>query len=488
MPLIGLFALACVFLCGCGTVCDLPTPLPLKSLSVAVFDNLAHVRVFSDKDEVEDSTSVCAISLVGFDDTSLRLEYDIETYGGFAVSFEPINALPYDTLSLRVRKLSGQMPPAELQLTSADGARKKVGISSLLAGVGESWKKVDVDLLRMTRFDPTALERITEAAVILLKGKGVLEFDDLVLRTRNPGRRATLSKPPYPRKSTRSLPPGLGAWCYGDPKDVAKTVRRMNTRPNATRKIRYLFPYAGSMSFGGERGFRIDWTPAAARKIAKAVGEDVLVLPMIDGISSGSDVMSDEKWADAGRECAELLAAAPEFYGLHFDIEPHIDELNLLFAAVMNNTDKPVTIAAGRWNTDTFRYTDMVVLMGYDWATDPRRFSSIAEQRIRRLIDCAKEAGGKAMVGVPAIATHQEYESFSTAPSGSRTPTGHSMLDYLRESISATTPLISRNDPNFIGFSIWAIHPEGGLHGKSDTKWFFPSRISPGVEEALLNP
>ena len=475
-----------LFLQGCGSVSEDPVPKAPESLFITSFEDLAHTRTFLDKDEKRDSSSKCTVALAGSDNT-LRLKYNIESYGGFAVSLESINALPYDTLSFRVRKLSGQMPPAKLQLISADGARKKTDITHLLNDVGKEWKNINVNLLRMTRFDPSAFEQITEMAVIISTGSGTLEFDDFVLLTRNPGSHAKNLKPDYPEKSTLPLPCGLGAWCYGKPEEIVKTVKRINARPNATRKIRYLFPYAGSIWFGGKRGFNIVWNPEKAMKISKSLGKDIFVLPMIDGITEGSDALSDEQWAAAGKEFAELVNNVPEFYGLHFDIEPHLDNLNLLFSAVMNNSNKPVTIAAGRWNTDTFRYTDMVVLMGYDWATEPNRFSAIAQNRTKRFLNCAKEANGKAMIGIPAIATHMEYESFSTSPSGSRTPTGHTMLDYLHASVNATRPLLTEEDPCFVGFSIWAIHPPVGLHGRKDTKWFFPSLLSPEVESFLIS-
>jgi hypothetical protein len=180
-----------------------------------------------------------------------------------------------------------------------------------------------------------------------------------------------------------------------------------------------------------------------------------------------------------------LIDSNSFFYGLHLDIEPHEDVLYRLFAEIKTRTSKPLTIAAGRFTPDTFRYTDMVVLMGYDWATSPEAFREEANQRIGAFFKYARMGDGKAMVGIPAIATHREYESIAAGPDEPRQATGHSMAAFVEGSRIALTDALAEGSGPYVGVCVWALHPEEGLHGGRDTYWYYPTTIDPEIWDML---
>jgi hypothetical protein len=306
-------------------------------------------------------------------------------------------------------------------------------------------------------------------------------MDDIMLQ--KTGIKAKTNRPPYPEHTGYRLPHGTAAWCYGDMQPVIRTVQRYNANVPANRRIRYLFPYSGSVSFHGPGDYSLAWHPSNAIVLAQAL-TNVHILPMIDGLSNTADLIDDPTWATIGQHLADLVHTNELFYGLQLDIEPFDTIMYDLFAQVKAHTDKPLTIAAGLWDTDTFKYTDMVVLMAYDWALNVPDYREKTRGMIQRFLQDAETGGGHAMIGLPAIATHHEYESISDTPEGPGRSTGFLMEDYVREAMQITADI----DPPpevFRGYCLWAFHPDGGLHGPRDTKWYFPSHIKPEVWDIL---
>jgi hypothetical protein len=326
------------------------------------------------------------------------------------------------------------------------------------------------------RFSPEVLQTVTETAVIFLGGQGAIALDELQLKGSGTAMALEEVVLPVPERSPAPLPNGYGAWSYGDPDYTIERVRRYNASTDKPKRIRYLFPYIGSLSFQGPERYALSWHPEKALPLAEAL-EDVMVLPMVDGLSRAAELLTEETWEALCRELAAKVDAESAFYGLHLDIEPHADVLYRLFAGLMEETDKPITIATGHSTPATFKYADMVVLMGYDWAAEPKAFEEAARERIGVFLKHARQGGGKAMVGVPAIATHREFESTAVSPTAERTPTGHSMTDYLGGSAQAVHAALETDATPYVGIAVWAFHPEEGLHGSRDTVWYYPTEI-----------
>ena len=454
-----------------------PGPPISPPFILADFETARAAIPFSDKEEIRGSKTVFALSSIeGTSGTGLRVKYDVESYAGFALPLPtPLDLEPYDTLAFQARRIEGDTPSLQLQWTTLDGERYKMSLAPFLKNLSGDWQRIEVPLDTLIHSAPGTFQQTRELSVIFRPGKGVMDFDEFELM--NTGKKAEAVM--IPKKSKALLPAGLGAWCYGEPALTLELVKQYNAGAPAACRIRYLFPWAGSISFdrSGKAGFT--WNPEHALAIARGLENEAMVFPMIDGLSGGAELAGTETWDELASKIAQALEREPLFYGVHFDLEPQEDFINPLYAAMKKYSGKPVTAAVGQWNLDTFRFTDLLVLMGYDWATDPTAFSQAATKKIPRFLCDARTAGGKAMIGIPAIATHREFEEISEQPDGPRQSTGYRMIDFLHGSFAAIDG-VAQHD-SLIGISLWAIHPDTGLHGGSDVQWYYPTRISDDI-------
>jgi len=437
---------------------------------------------FSDRDEAPQSASTVSAELeenpLGRR-LSTRFSVADPGYGGVALAIPATDLTRFAALSFRMRVTEGSPPELTLQWADAHQARKKATITAFTRGVGRGWTRVLVPLSLFTQHPTPAVSNATELAFILEPGDGAFELDQLVLLAVPPtGLPTSPAREPYPARSRAALPQGLAAWCYGDPAPTIAAVRHHNNHAPPGRRIRYLFPLTGSLWFNSDGTADLQWDPARALALADALGAEVQVHPMVDGLSRGAHRLDARAWDDLGLRLADAVNADARLAGLHLDIEPHEDALYRLFARAKAHTDKPVSAAVGVWSVDTFRYTDFVALMSYDWATDPADFARLARERVPRFLRDAAAGGGRALVGVPAMATHLEYEATASRADGPREASGHRMTDY----VDALLAGVRAADPEaraaaLLGLSLWAFHPPGGLHGPRDTKWYFPSEI-----------
>jgi hypothetical protein len=319
-------------------------------------------------------------------------------------------------------------------------------------------------------------------------GEGHLTIDDVELQHRG-DKSMALSKPAYPERTKYPLPNGLAAWAYHDPNYTIKRVKHYNQSAPAERRIRYLFPYGASITLRKDGSYVIGWNLDNAKAMAEALKDDgVMVMPMVDGLTHNLDMVSEETWDAIAKELMTTINDTPLFYGVHVDLEPHHDTLHYFYSRLKAHSPKPVTIACGEWNSDTFRYTDMAVLMAYDWASDLKEFSERSTKMIDRFLTDARAGKGRAMIGIPAIATHHEYEYYTDAPGGPQHPSGHHMIEYVRATLEITEKSQVPNDPTLMGYTIWAFHPNDGLHSPGDTRWYYPTTISRDVWKALMAP
>ena len=167
---------------------------------------------------------------------------------------------------------------------------------------------------------------------------------------------------------------------------------------------------------------------------------------------------------------------------MHFDLEPHDPFTYVIFAALREATAKPITAAVESIDDHLFSYLDMTVLMAYDLAATPEKYEPIAEKRISRFLALAEKTHGRAMIGVPAIATHHEMEASGTSLDGPQDKTGYRMADFVRDAFKLTDrTLQSGPHPAFVGYGVWAIHEPEAVHDPSEARYFFPGHVSAEV-------
>lgn len=293
--------------------------------------------------------------------------------------------------------------------------------------------------------------------------------------------------PMPPAREPIVMAPGMGAWVYGDGRTHAKTVNAFNADTPLRQRVRYLFPYSGSLSFRAGK-ISIVWDTDRAKVMADTLAGDAQVHLMLDGLSLGAAAVKDAEWDRAAREIAKVIGDEFKFAGVQFDIEPHLPIMDAFFARVQGYLNKPVGAAVGVWSTNTFKSVDYLALMSYDLAESPGAYRNAARDLVKSFMRDARRAQRGALIGAPAIATHHEYESKSDTSQGPGVTNNLKMEAFVSGLRSAVSDSLDDNDPSFLGLSIWALHPEGGLHGPSDKEWYFPSVISPEVWELLRLP
>ncbi len=293
--------------------------------------------------------------------------------------------------------------------------------------------------------------------------------------------------PMPPAREPIVMAPGLGAWVYGDGRTHAKVVNAFNLTAPLRQRVRYLFPYSGSVSFRAGK-ITLTWDTDRAKLMADTLSGDAQVHLMLDGASIGASSVKDAEWDRAAREIAKVIGDEIKFAGVQFDIEPHLPIMDAFFARVQGYLNKPVGAAVGVWSPNTFKSVDYLALMAYDLAETPGAYRNAARDMVKSFMRDAHRTNRGALVGAPAIATHHEYESKSDTSQGPGISTKLKMETFVSGLRSALTEALEQNDPNFMGLSIWALHPEGGLHGPGDKEWYFPSTISPAIWDLLRLP
>ncbi|MBU0678602.1 MAG: hypothetical protein KJ626_10845 [Verrucomicrobia bacterium] len=446
------------------------------------------IRTFSDADECPSSGSVFSVtSEEDGKENFLRLTYDIEGYGGFAVAVDSLDAGELPVLELRARLVDGSVPTVLFQVTDHAGQRRKVSLHDLTANLAADWQTFRVSLKPLKIFDEHALSDVCEFAFIFQRGKGKMDMGDVHLMEADAvTAHLDWSKPEYPSPTGRSVPHGLGAWSYGRPEYAAREIMHYNAEALEDGKIRYVFPYAGSITLNLDGTYSFAWEPGNARRLRALLdtlpdADSIFVLPLIDGVGHAADSLDPATWDRLAKEVSGKIENDPAFYGVQFDIEPHEERINYLFAYCRKYTDKPITAAVGKWTREDFRYADMLILMAYDYALEPAEFARISAERIERFLSDARASGGKAMVGVPAIATHREYEEVADTKDGTRRSTGHSMAEYAGASLDVINRCLREGDETYVGHAVWAVAEIEGLHGGSDPRWYYPTVISPEV-------
>lgn len=292
---------------------------------------------------------------------------------------------------------------------------------------------------------------------------------------------------PMLAKSEMPWTKGHGAWVYGDARSYLRQINEYNHSTPRTQKVKYFFPASGTLVFNaGQASLKMDLERALI--VADNVAGESLVFPMIEGVSSGSGSIMQREWDRVGKEIADKINAEDRVAGVLLSIEPNDSKLNALYAYVKKYTTKPVGAAIGIWETNTFKFLDFAVLTAFDHSLRPPDYSASVRDQIRAFLRDARAAKVVSLIGVPAIATHHEYEGSASSPGASPTPSGYKMLEYVDAARRAISQALVDDDPSYQGNCIWALHPEGGLHKPADQLWYYPTTVSPAIWEQFKLP
>lgn len=465
------------------------TPEKIINILPGGAGNPTEVNTFSDANEVTVSDSV--VSAEAAPGGGIRLTYKINGYGGIVLRDGGLDIARLATLRHRILQVEGEATRPQLQFTSNGGARCFFPVDVTPAGkVTEA--AADVAAFgHFTAFNAPLLADARQVALVLPAGQGVIDIKTLELVTG--GEIDASALPPYPARTKVALPPGLGAWTYGTPAFVAGEVARYNADAPADRRLRYLFQHSGTIEIpaSGKPIFRWNGGRAAALQAAlrEAGQKDIHVLPMIDGLTANVSRVSGDEWKRIAEEVGAVIEPDAATFGVHFDLEPHDPHVYLLFSHMRKFTAKPVTAAVAHSSPDLFRYTDMGVLMGYDYAYTPENFRVALNAKVTDFLAHAREGRGLAMIGLPAIATHHEMEAVADTLTGPRESTGFSMADFVTAGFDVTEAAL-RGLPaangHFTGYSVWAIHQPEALHAPSDTRYYFPGHVPAPVWKLFI--
>lgn len=436
---------------------------------------------FSDADEVAGSDSKVTATTTA---TGLRLTYKINGYGGVVLRNGIFDEGRLSSLRLRIWQIDGKPLQPLLQFTSKTGVPSTFPIDALpIASAGDHRERI-VPFGHFTAFNSALLSENKQVSLVLPAGSGVLEIESMALVSGSTPIGAAL--PPVPAKSKVALPKGLGAWCYASPAFIVDEVSRYNKSAAPNQRIRYLFPATGVLDITAEGQPSLRWekeVPASLRKALDQAGlQDVMILPMIEGLTDNLSRVSDADAKKIAQEIGTFIEGNPACNGVNFDLEPDDAFVYVILAALRESTGKPITAAVATGDADLFRYTDMAVIMAYDVAYTPEKYDTVITQRIDRFLKLAGETKGRAMIGVPAIATHHEHTSTAASLDGPRDETGHTMVEYVGDAFRSTEQAVKAGAvPAFAGYCIWAIHEPEAIHGGADTQYYFPGHVAPDV-------
>jgi len=262
----------------------------------------------------------------------------------------------------------------------------------------------------------------------------------------------------------RALPKGMSTWVYHYRDGVARQVERYNAKARPEMRFSYLFPYAGSVAFGDQRGkaavhYRDESTQAYARALP-----GVLMLPIVDGRTDEGefDGWTEEQYREAARQVAKCVNDDPDAAGVQIDIEPfkpdhlpfyrHLREL-------LNAKGKYCTMFVGAGRRDilvrVFQSCDVVVISGYDMLGENQGAAAYRQAltgAVARSQQAAEETGGHYMVGIPAAASWGEYEYVAGGEAG-RVETGVKQEEYVKAALEVVRPYQDRSE--YLGLALW---------------------------------
>jgi hypothetical protein len=285
-------------------------------------------------------------------------------------------------------------------------------------------------------------------------------------------------------KFTKTAPSkGYGAWMDNAQSDSYVTtiinynsdIERQKCKCLSSNRIIYLFPYTGELKINKiDISYHPDRTEFYKQKLP-----NLKVYPTIGG---STDDLSDQTIVNLAINISAYLNSDSNADGLHLDIEPYNESLITLVNEIRNRTNKPISVAIGQlpFPPALFRSADFVVLMNYGFLpgiTPIENYITTAKTRSRDFLSIAQSSNGYAMIGVPAVATKNEWEYKKLMGFDPPMPSGYTMEQYLQAALNAKDDAVNEsNVKNYVGISIWAIKDHPGV--TTDNYWVYPYNIS----------
>lgn len=266
----------------------------------------------------------------------------------------------------------------------------------------------------------------------------------------------------------RTLPRGISAWTYDYDEVRVAQIKAHNAAAPEHARFRYLFPYAGSISFGKDRTFTTSWSPDGPAKYAAALGPGILLLPIFDGRQDGKEFngWSATEYEAAAGNVAALILTDPHAAGVQIDIEPfHPDHLPFYEAlgAKLRAGGKLMTGFIGASKPDEvlrrmYAACDIMVLSGYDYELPtPDQYGAALERHLQICHRFAKAAGTLTLVGIPAAGSWAEHEYTGVVEDGRlvRKETGFTQPQWLGAAVRAVAA--HESDSTHLGVALWVL-------------------------------
>jgi hypothetical protein len=222
----------------------------------------------------------------------------------------------------------------------------------------------------------------------------------------------------YLKLSTK-VKKGYGAWLYGKDKSFINLILNYNKLAAENKKINYIFCRVGGINLKNRAVSKYDGLITAYYKNNLP---GCKIYPMLDASDKDGifKAMTSEQLDTLAQSIAKIVDADLNADGIHLDIEPYNDKLISLIEKLSLRSKKPVTVAIGIPNPkeELFNHASFVVLMNYDLNPDLAKFERLSREHINTFLGLAKKAKGYGMIGIPAVATHREYEYRSNRMTG----------------------------------------------------------------------
>jgi hypothetical protein len=213
---------------------------------------------------------------------------------------------------------------------------------------------------------------------------------------------------------------------------------------------------------------------------------------MIDGQGS-FDLLDDAQVEAIARRLVDELMPSPSVDGLHFDLEPyHASQVRLTRKLTELGWTKPLSIAAGLATTipaEQWASIDFMVVMNYDLGRTPEAFERRASENARAFASAAAKHDRKVLIGLPVVATHNEFAMVVEAATGEvveRTEAGN-MMPYVEPALAIFSDLGADPAlaPHVAAPVLWAGLARGQTVGQRRYR-YFPNMIEGVVWDRLL--
>jgi hypothetical protein len=213
---------------------------------------------------------------------------------------------------------------------------------------------------------------------------------------------------------------------------------------------------------------------------------------MIDGWGN-FDQLTDEQIDRITTRLIDELMNEEIVAGIHFDLEPYRpSQIRITRALTRKGWTKGLSMATALATTipiEQWASLDFMVAMNYDLGRTPEVFQRRAAQNARAFAQTAREAQRQVMIGIPVIATHNEYGMVVEAATGKVTHGGMegTMLPFVNPALDVVREL--QNDPELAPHlgppALWGALARGHHVGMRRYR-YFPTTISGEVWARLL--